>query len=81
MLPAVPEVGLQRRGGVVDHGAQAVDVGAGQRAADALLHDVEAVVRHAGRQLALLVRVHGNGLKTGVIVRNQKTSLGRRSHR
>lgn len=48
---------------MIDHGAEAVDVGAGQSSADALLHDVEAVIHHAGGQLTLLKGVHGNRLK------------------
>lgn len=48
---------------MIDHGAEAVDVGAGQSSADALLHDVEAVVHHAGGQLTLFKGVHGNGLE------------------
>lgn len=58
-----PEVGLQRRVSVVDHGAEAVGVGAGQSSADALLHDVETVVHHTGGQLTLFEGVHGNSLK------------------
>lgn len=50
---------------MVDHGAQAVNAGAGQGSADALLHDVETVIHHAGGQLTLLIRVHGNGLQSG----------------
>lgn len=48
---------------MVDHGAEAVDVGAGQCSADALFNDVETVVHHAAGQLSLLVSIHGNSLK------------------
>lgn len=48
---------------MVDHGAQAVDAGAGQSSTDALLHDVETVVHHAGGQLTLFIGIHGNGLR------------------
>lgn len=48
---------------MIDHGTQAVDVGAGQSSADALLHNIEAVVHHAGGQLTLFVCIHGNSLK------------------
>lgn len=63
-----PEVGLQRGVGVIDHGTQTVDVGAGQRSADALLHNIETVIHHAGGQLTFLVGIHGNSLR-------QKTRL------
>lgn len=63
-----PEVRLQHRVGVIDHGTEAVDVGAGQSSADALLHNVEAVVHHAGGQLTLFVCIHGNSLRREVQV-------------
>lgn len=63
---SAPEVRLQGRVGVVDHGAQTVDAGAGQSATDALLHDVETVVHHAGGQLTSFVGVHCNSLKRDV---------------
>lgn len=49
---------------MVDHGTQAVNAGAGQSSADALLNNVEAVVHHAGRQLSLFVRVHSDSLQS-----------------
>lgn len=48
---------------MIDHGAETVDVGAGQSSADALLHDVETVVHHAGGQLPFFVGIHSNSLK------------------
>lgn len=58
-----PEVGLQSDVSVVDHGTEAVDVGAGQSSADALLHNIETVVHHTGGQLAFFAGIHGNSLK------------------
>lgn len=59
---AVPEVRLQLCGGEVDHGAEAVDAGARQGPADALLNNVEDVIHHAGCQLALLIGVQRHSL-------------------
>lgn len=47
---------------MVDHCAKAVDAGAGQSSADALLHDVETIIHHAGCQLTFLICVHCNSL-------------------
>lgn len=63
-----PEIRLQHRVGVIDHGTEAVDVGAGQSSADALLHNIEAVIHHAGGQLTLFVRIHGNSLRRKIQV-------------
>ena len=59
---AAPEVPLQCGRGMVNHGTKTVDAGAGQSSADALLHNVETVIHHAGCQLTLLIRIHSNGL-------------------
>ena len=61
-MASTPEVGLQFRGGKVDHGTETVDAGAGQSPPNALLNDVEDVVHHAGRQLALFIGVQGHSL-------------------
>lgn len=58
-----PEVWLQHRVGVVDHGTEAVDVGARQSSTDALFHNVETIINHAAGQLTLFICIHGNGLK------------------
>lgn len=60
---SLPEVRLQLGGGVVDHGTETVDAGAGQSTPNALLYYIKHVIHHAGGELALLVAVHGNSLQ------------------